>query len=258
VTSLEISFIYLSLFLLEINDNLFITSIHFSLFKRVLFCVNTSNKIFNCWLELLEEVKDKDNSIEDILSGDKTYFKKQIDDGSSFIIKEHEVDLNIEKEQRVDVLLALENKREDIIINGAVVDLYRNPIEIYLQINPVYSVNNILIHRDYIEELAHHEAVHLVKFIQKLYQISSKGNARNENEQEWYNNYLTQKSEIHAYVSQLNNELKHIKLKYPDISFSESIRHSKIFSRYERGVFNKNPKLRNKMLSKLANYWNKI
>ena len=217
-----------------------------------------SNKLFNCWMDLLNEVNDKGNTIENTLSQSQNYFKKQIDDGNFFTIDEHDVDMNIQMEQKINVLLAFENKRKDVVINGAAINLYSDPIEIYLQINPIYSVNDILYYKDYIEELSHHESVHLIKFIQKLHQISVKGNERNDKEQSWYNKYLSQTQEIHAYTSQLNNELKHIKLKYPNITFSQAINQSKIFQRYKRNIFVNNPKLRSKMLSKVANYWNNI
>jgi hypothetical protein len=210
-------------------------------------------------MELLNDVNNKNDTIESIIYTNRDYFKKQIDGGSFFEFDVNDPEINFYGKQRINVLLAfICDNTNNVVIRGASTNLYSKPIEVYLIINSTYSMNKILEYKDYIEELSHHEAVHLIKFIQKLYQISINRNDTSHKNQEWYNKYLLQSQEIHANISQLNNELKHIKLKYPDITFSQSLNQSKLYKRYKSQIFTNNSKLKNKILSKLANYWNTL
>lgn len=220
-----------------------------------------SNKLFGGWMELLNEVKNKNDSIDNILNQDADYFKKQIDDGCSFMFEVSEPEINFTGKQKVNVLLAFENDKVNhhITIRGASTNLNGEPVDIYLRINSIHSINDVLAQEDYIKELAHHEIVHLIKHIQGVYQTTiSKNVDFISPKRKWIYHQLSQPQEIHAYISQINNELKNTKLKYPNILFSDALSLSKMFYKYERDVFPRNPKLRSKMLSKLANYWNLI
>jgi hypothetical protein len=70
--------------------------------------------------------------------------------------------------------------------------------------------------------------------------------------------YLSQKHEIHSYLTQINNQLKHIKQTHHDIDFNKALHKTDFWDKFEKYVFKHNPKIKNKMLSKLVNYWNKL
>ena len=214
-----------------------------------------SDKILEGWSSLLNSIDKKDIPLSDITEQE---LHVAVEEGYQFIMTVKDVDTKAETPLKIDVLLAIIDKNENIAIHGASLNIHQIPIEVYLQVSENYTVNELLKMKDYISNLAHHEAVHIIKYQQKLFQFSSPDGNFNKKDKEWIYRYFTHPSELHAYISQLNNELKQLKEKYKDITFSEAINKSVIYKRYVRDIFWKNPKIKNKMLSKVAHYWNSL
>ncbi len=212
-----------------------------------------SKKIYDGWLLLLDSIKSKSIPLYEVPDEE---LELAINKGVNFpiLISQEEVQSKL----LFDVLLAIKNTKRNIPIEGAAVGDNSTPIEVYLVVNSQFSVNQILLNKDNIESLAHHETVHIIKKIQDIHQLSFKRDAfDNRDEKMWYN-YHINSNEVHAYIAQINNELKQLKLKDKNISLSNALKSSKVWKRYIRDIFNKSPKLKNKMLSKIVNYWNKL
>lgn len=212
-----------------------------------------SKKIYDGWLSLLESIKSKTIPLYQVSAEE---LDLAINKGINFpiLISQEEVQSKL----LFDVLLAIKNTKHNMPIEGAVSSDNSNPIEIYLIVNSQFSTNQILFLKDNIESLAHHETVHIIKKIQRIHQLSFKRDAfDNRDEKMWYK-YHINSDEVHAYIAQISNELKQLKAKDKTISLSDALKLSKIWKRYVRDIFNKSPKLKNKMLSKIVNYWNKL
>jgi len=212
-----------------------------------------SNKIYNGWLSLLESIQSKTIPLYQV-SGEE--LDLAINKGINFPILVSQEE--IQSQLSFDVLLAVKNTKHNTPIDGASSSYNSNPIEVYLIVNSQFSTDQILRYKDNIESLAYHETVHIIKEIQRIHQLSFKRDAFDAwNEKMWYR-YHINSDEVHAYIAQINNELKQLKLKNKNISLSDALKLSKIWRRYTKDVFNKSPKLKNKMLSKIVNYWNKL
>ena len=214
-----------------------------------------ANKIFNAWRELLYDIADKKISLKILAEDGK--LKRQIDDGIDITIPISNSDLvDFDGEIEVKVLLAVVgNVSEKLTISGGAMTA-GHPREIYLTINENHTAEQAMIHEEYIQDIAHHEAVHVIKEIQKVNQLSFKRDEEytKQDKKFWYK-YYTSSSELHAHLSQICNELKQIKSRYPAITFVGALKISKTYQRYNKNVFDKNPKIKNKILSKISYWW---
>jgi hypothetical protein len=214
-----------------------------------------SNKIYDGWMFLLNSISNKNIPLSELKDNELI---DAIETGYKFSINLHDNAAGGEKTLEIDVLLAIIDSNDNIIIKGSALNIHKSPLEVYLKVGNNYNVNKILEMKSYINELAHHESVHIIKYYQKLFQFSSPDSNFSKKDKDWIYKYYTNPSELHAYIAQLNNELKHIKEKDKNITFSDAIKKSKIWKRYVRDIFWKNPKIKNKMLSKISNYWNRL
>jgi len=212
-----------------------------------------SDKIYNGWLEIIESIEDKDvplfnipESKLDIVVNKIVNFKIQI------------VHDDISATMSIDVVLVISDTPYFIPFEKSTVAINIYPVKVLLVISNNFTVNQILSHKNEIENMAHHEAVHLIKLRQKTHQLSFKDDEFDNKDDDFWYKYCINSDEFHAYISRINNELKHIKSKHKNILLHDALNLSKNWKRYTKDVFTKSKKLRNKMLSKIANYWNKL
>ena len=214
-----------------------------------------AEKIFNAWWELLSDITDKKVPLKTLVDSNK--LKKQIDTGINITIPVTNSDIvDFVGDIKIDVLLAIvEEISDQVPINGGGLRP-SHPYEIYLKINKNHTTEQAMIHSEYIQDIAYHEAVHVIKEIQKINQLTFKSDVEytNRDKKFWYK-YYTASSELHAHISQICNELKQIKARYSTITFAGALKMSKTYQRYNKDVFSKNPKIKNKILSKISFWW---
>ena len=212
-----------------------------------------TDKIYNGWISLLESIDDKNSPLSSI-SEEKLDFS--INKGIQFNIRVAIEDVSAL--MPIDILLAISKESGVRAIEKASIAANTHPLEVYLVIHRNFTINNILILKKEIELLAHHEAVHIIKTRQKKHQLSFKRDEFDYKDENLWYKYHINSDEVHAYIAQINNELKQIKARNNNITFSDALKSSKIWKRYLRDIFIKSPKLKNKMLSKIANHWNNL
>ena len=212
-----------------------------------------SEKFYNGWIELLESIDDKNTPIYKI---PENKLDLAINKGINFKIRIAIEDVSFI--MSVDVLLGINEKYGFGPIDGASMAENTSPLEIYLIISPNFTIQDLLKIKNEIKNIANHEAVHIIKTTQKTHQLSFKRGEFSGYEKKLWYKYHINRNEFHAYIAQTNNELKYIKETHKDISFEKALKLSKTWRRYDADIFDKAPKLRNKMLSKIANYWNKL
>jgi len=99
-----------------------------------------------------------------------------------------------------------------------------------------------------LEKVTDHETVHY--FNDKINKVDH-SNVKPQDINSKYK-YLSEPEEILAYTAQLVNDIKNSHEK----TLEDFLKKSSWWLEYEKEVFPKNPKIRSKMLSKLANAWN--
>lgn len=209
---------------------------------------NITNDILNSWMTLLNSIEDKKSPLDtedQILYLPKSVAAK----GQKFSIKheKREDDLYFDSHETFLAKLYIDgkqNKKDPIL--GASVNLEATPKEVWLRINQKFSVDDILKQKDIIENMANHEATHIIKMLQGVKQ-------KRNSDKGFY--YLNNTHEIHAHIAELNSELKSIKHSNPNISFEDALKQTKVWDEYNKFVFKENPKIRNKILSKISHYW---
>ncbi len=116
-----------------------------------------------------------------------------------------------------------------------------------LQVDFDSSGDRCLQERPLINDLALHEAKHVADYF-KQHPTGKPGVTEYR--------YLSKPSEVVAYTTNVINEVKRAWQTDPQLSFEQALQRSTIWQRYSRVVFPKFPRMRNKMLAKVAHWWN--
>ena len=155
-------------------------------------------KLYNAFVALLTSVPKElqELKIEDIPAS-KYDFDYQLNKGEQIQLHITNSDLvDFDASLRIDVLLAFIDANSNIAIAGAAVNVNSNPIEIYLKINKSTTVKDVVSQTDYIEQICSHEATHIIKFIQKLNQLSMKSSEDfSTKDKNWWYKYYVDSSE---------------------------------------------------------------
>jgi len=169
-------------------------------------------------------------------------------------IELHKRKKSIEK-LKVDLHIGIEFRNISNIEGMILTTGEKNFVGIKLIINQNWNYQELLKNKNKIYNVLFHECKHLFDYITKGSLLNVDPNNQLK--------YLSNPQELHAFISNVILEIKDFYEKDKNCKFQDALNSSETWKRYESTVFpkinefdRKNPKLRNRMLSKIVYWWN--
>ena len=223
------------------------------------------------WVELLKKLKPTNSPLLDIypnynsiLDGDEKIIKKIKDSKGKEKTIKFELSLSITDDKLNDdtfltAQFFIKTNTFRLNILQYKPEIKNNPMTAQDKYTSKYmkfltKTPNDIINSSRFISLCDHEASHYFNKIENKIKLNGKFSSDDNWTNDDYYKYLSSPEEIIAFTSQIISEIKNTK----ESDLSTFLWKSSTWDAYERYVFNKNPKLKSKMLSKITFAWNKL